>query len=196
MAVARLMGTWFFNRFNDTDHAEYVLDMSMFFANRAVLNKAVVFAQPFNERPLYTSPGLQLFKPSKTLAGTIIVSVLIAMQLMGLGILVWYKYSVPTWTTSLDALAVARIGREVAVGEIPPLGLVSEEGVKKMREVDALVGVKDVTGVSTGDFEESGGFRSGSELETDNAVMRNKEAFASNIELTLGGCGLIRRRLA
>ncbi|KAF7345007.1 hypothetical protein MVEN_01663500 [Mycena venus] len=194
-AVAQLMGTWFFNRFNYTYHAEYILDMSMFFANRAVLNKAVMIAQPFAERPIYTSPGLQLIKPSKTLAGTIIVSVLIAMQLAGLGILVWYIYSVPTWTTSLDALAVARIGRGVPEGEIPPLGPVSEEDVKRMREVDALVGVKDASGVSTGDLEESGHARSGSESETDVALMRNKEAASSNIELTLGGRGLIKRGL-
>jgi hypothetical protein len=58
-----------------------------------VLDKAVMIAQSFNERPIYTSPGLLLVKPSKTLAGTIIVSVLIAMQLVGLGILVWYIFS-------------------------------------------------------------------------------------------------------
>jgi hypothetical protein len=153
-------------------------------------------AQLLSERPIYTSPGLALVKPSKTLAGTIIVSVVIAMQLVGLGILMWYIYSVPTWTTSLDALAVARIGREVAEGEIPPLGPVSEEDVKKMREVDALVGVKDAAGVSTlglsrvstGDFE-SGDTRS----EFDVALMMDKEA--SNIELTLSGRGLIRRGL-
>ncbi|KAJ7640152.1 hypothetical protein B0H17DRAFT_877587, partial [Mycena rosella] len=73
----------------------------------------------------------------------IIVSVLIAMQIVGLGLLMWYIYSVPTWTTSLDAVAVAQIAREVPEGEIPPLRPVSKVDLKRMREVDALVGVKD-----------------------------------------------------
>ncbi|KAF8185543.1 hypothetical protein K438DRAFT_1973841 [Mycena galopus ATCC 62051] len=156
-ALAGLMGTYFFNRFNYTHHAEYILDMSMFFANRAVLNKAVILTQPsLFERPIYTSPGLELVKPAKTLAGTIIVSVLIAMQLVGLGLLMWYIYSLPTWTRSFDALAVAQIAREIPEGEIPPLGPVSKETLQKMREVDALVGVKNEAGASTGNSEESG----------------------------------------
>ncbi|KAJ7020729.1 hypothetical protein C8F04DRAFT_1274646 [Mycena alexandri] len=85
-AVAQVIGLWFFNRFDYTSNAEYVLDMSMYFVNRAMLNKAVLLGQPFNNHPLYTSGGLELVKPVKTLAATIIVSVLIAMQLVGLAI--------------------------------------------------------------------------------------------------------------
>ncbi|KAJ7682004.1 hypothetical protein DFH06DRAFT_285334 [Mycena polygramma] len=186
--LAALMGTYLFHRFNYTHNTEYILDMSMFFANRAVLNKAVMLTQPsFFERPIYTSPGLELVKPAKTLAGTIIVSVLIAMQLAGLGLLVWYIYSVPTWTSSLDALAVAQIAREIPEGEIPPLGPVR---LQKMREVDALVGLKDRAGVSTGNLEEPGHQRSGS--ETNVSLMGDKEVA---FELAIGGPGLIRRGL-
>jgi hypothetical protein len=80
-AVAEMIGTWFFNGFNSTDAAEYILDMSMFFANRAVLNKAVQLSS-VDARPIYTSPGLQLIKPHKTLVGMIVVSALIAIQLV------------------------------------------------------------------------------------------------------------------
>ncbi|KAJ6450164.1 hypothetical protein C8R45DRAFT_1224178 [Mycena sanguinolenta] len=195
-ALAAMIGLWFFSRFNATENAEYVLDMSMFFANRAVLNKAVLLAQPsFNERPIYTSPGIPLIKPTKTLAGTIIVSVFIAMQLVGLGLLVSYIYSVPTWTTSLDALAVAQIARGVSEGEIPPLGPASGDDRRRMRDVDALIGVKDGAraSISTGRLEELGHTRSGS--GTDVALMMDKEAAASSIELTIGGPGFIRRGL-
>jgi hypothetical protein len=54
---------------------------------------------------------------------------------------------------------MARIGREVLEGEIPPLGPVSKKDVKKMREVDALIGLREVRGVSVtglGDLEELG----------------------------------------
>jgi hypothetical protein len=191
-AVAEMIGTWFFNGFNSTDAAEYILDMSMFFANRAVLNKAVQLSS-VDARPIYTSPGLQLIKPHKTLVGTIVVSALIAIQLVGLGLLVWHIYSVPAWTTSLDALAMARIGREVLEGEIPPLGPVSKKDVKKMREVDALIGLRDVRGVSVtglGDLEELGYAQRRS--EADPTLMKDKEAVSWDTQLTLGGRGIIR----
>ncbi|KAJ6479128.1 hypothetical protein C8R45DRAFT_832888 [Mycena sanguinolenta] len=191
--LATMMGVWVFNQFNDTANAKYVLDMSMFFVNRAVLNKAltVTGTSPFG-RPIYTSPGLLLLKPTKTLAGTIIVSVLIAMQLVGLGLLVWYIYSVPAWTSSLNALAVAQIAREVSDGEIPPLGPVSSDGRKRMYNVDALVGVKDGTCASNETLEELG-YGGGS--KTDVGFMGDKGTTSSSIELTIGGPGLIRRGL-
>ncbi|KAJ7035994.1 hypothetical protein C8F04DRAFT_1258357 [Mycena alexandri] len=192
-AVAQVIGLWFFNRFNYTSNAEYVLDMSMYFANRAMLNKAVLLGQPFNNHPLYTSGGLELVKPVKTLAATIIVSVLIAMQLVGLAILVRYIYSVPTWMTLLDALAVARIEREIPVGELPRLGMVTEEDVKKMGEVDGLIGVKDAAAVSTEDLEESGHTRDGS--GTGDALMGGNKEVVLNIELTLGGRRLVSQGL-
>ncbi|KAF8164362.1 hypothetical protein K438DRAFT_2067300 [Mycena galopus ATCC 62051] len=192
-SLADVMGTYFFNRFNDIFNAEYILDMSMFFANRAVLNKAVMLTQPsISERPIYTSPGLELVKPVKTLAGTIIVSALIAMQLAGLGLVIWYIYSVPTWTTSLDALAVAQIAREIPDGDIPPLGPVSKEKLGKMLKVDVLVGVNHGAGMSTGSLEESGYLRSS---WTKVSPMGDKEATASSLELAIGGPGLIRRGL-
>ncbi|KAJ7772226.1 hypothetical protein B0H16DRAFT_1685301 [Mycena metata] len=192
-AVAQVIGLWFFNRFAYPANAEYVLDMSMYFSNRAVLNKAVTVAHVFDERPIYTSSGLELVKPSKTLAATIIVSVLIAMQLVGLAILVRYIYSVPAWTASLDALAMARIGREVPEGELPRLGPVTGADVRKMRGVDALIGVRDAVGVSTEDLEAPGHTRDGSGTSLIGA---DKEAGASNVQLLLGGRGLIRRGLA
>ncbi|KAF8134083.1 hypothetical protein K438DRAFT_1787382 [Mycena galopus ATCC 62051] len=167
-----LIETYFFNRFNYTHHAEYIRDMSMFFANCAVLNKA---------------PGAR--ETGQDLTGTIIVSVLIAMQLAGLGLFIWYIYSVPTWTTSLDALAVAQIARGVPEGEIPPLGPVSEKKLQKMQEVDALVGVKNGAQANTGNLEDSGYLRSGS--GTNVSPIGDKKAAASSLELTIGGPRLI-----
>ncbi|KAJ7152393.1 hypothetical protein C8R46DRAFT_1007027 [Mycena filopes] len=192
-AIAQILATWFFNRFNSTLSAAYTLDMGMFYANRALLTKAVTIAQVFSERPIYTSPGLELVKPRKTLAGTIIVSVLIAMQLVGLALLVRYIYTVPTWTTALDAVAVARIGREVPEGAMPPLGPVGEEDMGRMREVDALVGVRDGSaGDGDGDLEPSRHTRRGS---SETLMTEIEEGKTSNVELTLGGRGLVRRGL-
>ncbi|KAJ7159600.1 hypothetical protein C8R46DRAFT_1194891 [Mycena filopes] len=191
-AIAHILATWFFNRFNSTLSGAYTLDMGMFYANRALLTKAVTIAQPSSERPIYTSPGLELVKPRKTLAGTIIVSVLIAMQLLGLALLVRYIYTVPTWTTALDAVAVARIGREVPEGAMPPLGPVGEEDMGRMREVNALVGVDGSAGDGDGNLEASRHTRRGS---SETLMAGVEEGKAPNVELTLGGRGLIKRGL-
>ncbi|KAK7017244.1 hypothetical protein R3P38DRAFT_2635099 [Favolaschia claudopus] len=196
--IASALGTWFFNRFNATENAEYILDMTMFMANRAALNKAVTLSQGFNQRPIYTSPGTVLYKPTKSLAGTIIVSLLIGMQLVGLGWLVVYIYSVPTWTRSLDALAVARIGGEVPEGELPPLGPVTKEDERRLKRVDGLIGVKDA-GVLSEDLEltdvEGAGARAGRGSETSVALIGKETLGEAEVELVLGGRGVVTRRL-
>ncbi|KAK7057883.1 hypothetical protein R3P38DRAFT_2497804 [Favolaschia claudopus] len=187
--LAMAIGMWFFKRFNDPDIAEYMLDISMFLANRAVLNKAVTISQGSLKRPIYTSPGLVLVKPTKSLAGTVLVSLLIGLQLVGMGLLMAYIYSVPTWTRSLDALAVARIGGEVPAGEMPPLGPLTKEDERRMRRVDGLIGVR--TDLEFDDVE-GGRTRRGS--ETSVALM-GKEVDGSEVELVLGGRGIVTRRL-
>ena len=90
------------------------------------------------------APGSPVLRPLKTVAGTVIVSVLLGLQVTGLIILAWYIYTVPTWTAAFDSIAVAQLIKSVDDDHIPPIGYADDE---KLKDVDGLVGIaeKDVT---------------------------------------------------
>ena len=122
------------------------LEIAMFFANEAWLTQTAAPALSWNgenSRAIYTSEGTTVHRPHKTLAGTVIVSVLIVMQVLGLLMLAWYIYSVPTWTTKLDAYAVAQLAKSLDDDVLLPLGLQSKGHVRKLRDVDGMVGVPE-----------------------------------------------------
>ena len=126
--------------FRNLGHAEEALEAAMYFANEALLIGTASATSSTSARSIWTSPGLTILKPRKTLAGTTIISVLILLQLIGLILLARYACKVPTWTDSLDALAVARIG--ASLKDIPPVDQIDEPDLKnKLEELDALVGV-------------------------------------------------------
>ena len=126
--------------FRNLGHAEEALDAAMYFANEALLSGTASATSSTSARSIWTSPGLTILKPRKTLTGTIIISVLILLQLVGLILLARYACKVPTWTGSLDALAVARIS--ASLKDIPPIDQIDERDLKKkLEELDALVGV-------------------------------------------------------
>jgi hypothetical protein len=87
------------------------------------------------------------------------MSLLIGLQLLGLLRLTWYIYHVPSWTGTLDAMAMARIGARLG-----QQGLLLNDGVSGDRErdaralhkVDGLIGVvhvEDVDGQNDLDTE-------------------------------------------
>lgn len=64
-----------------------------------------------------------------SVAALVVLSVLLALQLLGLGYFTYYLYHVPTSSCELDALAMARIGASLEQRELlPPIGPVSNEG--------------------------------------------------------------------
>ncbi|MBE3046965.1 hypothetical protein IMZ48_31445 [Candidatus Bathyarchaeota archaeon] len=128
--------------FGDPDRAEYMLLITTFLANRAVLRMAATGAG-MEGKKIYYSSGTMFNKPSKSIASTVIISALILLEVVALAALVRYVNSVPTWTSSLDAMAIASIARAMGEGEIPPIGPFSDMDRDRLRGVDALIGLVD-----------------------------------------------------
>lgn len=79
----------------------------------------------------------------RSIASTVAISVLILLEVVGLVAMVRYINSVPMWTSSLDAMAVASIARAMGEGDVPPICPFSEMDKDRLRGVGALVGIVD-----------------------------------------------------
>lgn len=186
-ALATLLYSWALG-FNDTNTTEEALGMSMFFANQAMLTKTVDSTWAFGARAIVTAPGAIVLRPAKTIAGTVIISTLIFLQLVGIAYTVNYIYQIPIWTAALDALAVARIGASMNKEDLPPLGPVDDEDLKKLMKVDGLVGVVDESPrVAELEVAEMGG----SDIGTTTGPSHAAPSFC----LGRGAPGVITRRL-
>ncbi|KAL6157523.1 hypothetical protein ACJQWK_06561 [Exserohilum turcicum] len=175
--VLRIMRNFTDALFSDVEYTERYLSASIFHANEAMLVQTAQKTAGYTARPLYTAPGIFLPKPAVSLAGTIVISMLMLLQLLGLAYLAWYIYQVPTWTGMLDALAIARITNSLDKGDIPALGAVTARDVQRLQAVDALVGV-----VETG----------GEGCSTGSSPVTTQRR---TVELGLGASGLFSRRL-
>jgi len=120
---------------------------NMLVVGAALANQAMLTVNPISNEPLartiWTSPGASISRPYKTLAGTVVVSLLIGVQLLGLIYLVWYIYRIPTWTSQLNALAVARIVKDMGADALPPVGAMSKNDWEKLGQLDGLVGIEE-----------------------------------------------------
>ncbi|KAK0702315.1 hypothetical protein B0H67DRAFT_595480 [Lasiosphaeris hirsuta] len=85
-------------------------------------------------------------KPSMRFAGLVGITTLVALQVLGIFLLTVYIYTVPTWTETLDALAIGRLVSQfenrdaLANMELRPL---NPEDIEPLNNMDALVGVVD-----------------------------------------------------
>jgi hypothetical protein len=140
--LASLLGDWFYS-FNDTNSAEIALLASMYISNRAMLTQTATAAQAFSSRRIRFGAGMLVPLPLKTLAGTVIVSILIFLQLLGLSILTYYIYQLPTWTHALDAVEVARMAIGLNDSVMPPLTRGGEVDLAKLNKIDGLVGLDE-----------------------------------------------------
>lgn len=93
----------------------------MYLSNRAMLTQKVtgsfaVRAQyPFRR---WNAGALAC----ETLADrTVVFSIFIFLQLVGLAYVTYYIYQLSAWTVALDVVAIARIGVGLRNGELPPL---------------------------------------------------------------------------
>jgi hypothetical protein len=126
-------------------------------------------------RQIRFAPGVAIERPVISLAGLIIISILLFIQLIGLGYLGWYIYQVPTWTGLLDAMAIARIANSLDKGAIPGIGSVTREDMNKLGKTNGLIGVIDTVHLDE---------------EADDPLEKKE------IELGLGAPGVFNRRLA
>ena len=118
----------------------------MFVANQAFITMASPEFGPANAPPqgrlIYASPGTAVQKPSLSRTAGVVLSVLIGLQLLGLGYLTYYLYRIPSWTYQLDAMAMARIGASLHDrGVLPAIGSVSKDDIAALQTVGGLIGI-------------------------------------------------------
>ncbi|KAF3025875.1 hypothetical protein E8E14_014819 [Neopestalotiopsis sp. 37M] len=186
--IDELVGSYFAN-WNKTNYAEYMLMVSMYYANRAVLVNTATSTGSLYARSIYASGGTILIKPVfRGIASMIVLTILIAAQFVGLIFLAWYIYQVPTWAPALDAAAVARIGRTMKDHELPPIGAFTEKDEQKLKKVDGLIGV--VEGKEAVDRDREGDEESQIESESESSGTA-----ALIIPLAPGATGFISKKL-
>jgi hypothetical protein len=125
---------------------ENLLTAAMFVANQAFLTlllpEAEHLGSPPGGRVIYTSPGVAVQRPDLSKTALIVLSLLIGLQLLGLGYLTYYLYRVPSWSDQLDAMAMARIGASLHDrGVLPAIGPMSKEALAGLRTVGGLIGI-------------------------------------------------------
>ena len=164
------------------EFADRHLSIAMYFAIEAWLTQTATAAPTQYVRSIYTSPGLPISRPVKTLAATIVISALLFAQLLGLLLLVLYIYSVPTWTTALDSQAIAKLTKTAgdAIGDV---GDDDENSSRNLKSVDGLVGLV-------------AGYVPLNKLDPEQAEAGNvAKSSSSQIRLARGGNGVISRAL-
>lgn len=141
------------------------------------------------------------------LAAKVIISLLIASQLVALGMLMRYIYSTPTWTEKLDSAAVAQLTHDVDTGAFSTIRKLDEKDLRELRKCDGLVGVAEDNEKQTADSP-SDEQRAGSDAEAyhpspsvSNAEDANEEL--NSVEqvhvepvLARGGAGYITKQHA
>lgn len=143
-----------------------VLNIAMYFANEALLTTAA-------DRTLYTHPGRMISKPKKSLAGLVVITILVGLQAVGLCLLMAFIYSTPTWTHDLDADALTQIGAQ----------LKDSDAIMSRSQVCGLVGT-----VENRDNDDTSSVRASS---TEEARVQARRPF----HLGIGGEGVISSEL-
>jgi hypothetical protein len=128
------------------NNTQSLLEIAMFVANRAMLTvlspEVGQGSYDLTGRKIYTSPGVTIQRPVLSKTALTILSVLLGLQLLGLGYLTYYLYRFPTWSDKLDAMAMARIGASLEQREVlPPIGPVSKERLNALQYVGGLIGI-------------------------------------------------------
>ncbi|KAK3290244.1 uncharacterized protein B0H64DRAFT_421100 [Chaetomium fimeti] len=127
-----------------------LLDTTMYLASKATLDTAAVARGSYfgTTHQIWRADGIAVRTHVVSTAGLVVVTVLLGLQVFGILALVWYIYRMPTWTKTLDAMAVARITRQLADRDggflrSDALWMPTPEESRQMEETDALVGLVD-----------------------------------------------------
>ncbi|KAJ4985530.1 hypothetical protein SVAN01_09001 [Stagonosporopsis vannaccii] len=127
-------------------YLEDKLRASMFYANRALLTANAednYIWEPWAGRGIYTAPGWTVLRPHISLAAQIILSLIIALHVLGLLALAFFIYRYPAWTRTLDALAVARVAANLDPTLLPPIRAATHKDSAPLAAIDGLIGVHD-----------------------------------------------------
>lgn len=132
--------------------SSYVLERSLatsiFLANKALLSAvnthglvAEIDGLSVVGRSIYSSPGMVVQIPVLSTTAKIIISILIAVQFIGLVALTIFIYHIPTWTTALNAAAMARVGANLEPNTLPPLRPMGRSDMDKLKDTSGLFGM-------------------------------------------------------
>lgn len=136
-------------------------------------------------------------------ASLVVITVLIAAQLVGLGLLTRLTYSVPTWASALDALEVAQIGKALPIDDWAPIGQVTAAEEKRLNDIDALIGIDQGQDGREGEKDVGEDYvpEKGGQVAEENAQIRDDDSNSectrdpTQIHLALGGKGLVTREI-
>lgn len=134
---------WSFAPLNNTNFASQMLETGAFFANRAVLRQTADATASTNARTIWSGSGEMILKPVVTNTGIGIISGFLLLQMLSIAILVLYIYHVPTWTDSLDALAIAKLMASLDTDDFGPMGPRDNRDIRALEKINGLVGVED-----------------------------------------------------
>ena len=139
-STALLLYNWIQMFINDNQTANDVWGSALFYANEALLQKSAESSD--SSRQIFRSDGITVQKPHVALAPLIVISVIIGLQAVAMLTLAVYLYRNPTWSASLDAFAMARIGASLTgQGDLPPIAPVGAMSYKGLDKLDGLIGV-------------------------------------------------------
>jgi hypothetical protein len=144
--------------FENRQLARDTLNTATFYANTALLSAITDTGYSYvNKEYKYgtVETDEQMFVPLLSVAAIATVSTLLALQVLGIFILLVYIYSSRVWTRTLDALAVARIGAQLSAldvflvpretGTLGP-ARITRRAVKQLEQIEGLVGSTALTG--------------------------------------------------
>ncbi|KAI9872484.1 MAG: hypothetical protein M1830_001568 [Pleopsidium flavum] len=130
------------------------LDIGNILCKASTLTQTADATAERTARNIYSSNGYTTQKPTTSLAWIIIISILVSMQLAGLLYFGVYNCRSPSWTASLDALALARIGTSLKSGDLSPMRSIGDRDLEALNSIDGFIGLEDDD--ATGDSAEYG----------------------------------------
>ena len=131
--------------FGDDAKATAALTFATYAASNAILNVGPSLEYLF----LYSCAGSDLQKPTMPLAAMVVITLLLAAQLVGLAFLAIYASRIPSWTESLDAWAILRIGAELGP-DVTPVSTLEARRASVLDERKGWVGDAGVEGWEMG----------------------------------------------
>ncbi|KAM0334420.1 hypothetical protein ACHAQA_001446 [Verticillium albo-atrum] len=131
----------FIRDFLTPETAHLALGVSMYFANEALLTSTDT-ENTYGVRRIVNKPAISFRGVKASNAVIIAVSVLLGVQVLLLVLLVGYIYTLRTWTGTLDAFALLRLGA-VARSKVslPSLSRVPPTDLQELEKVDGLGGL-------------------------------------------------------
>ena len=135
--LLRALMSWMPN-FGNKDTATAALTLATYAAGNAILN--IGAGENVDFYFISTSAGTGIQKPTIPLAGIVVVSLLLAAQIVGLTLLALYASRSATWTASLDSFAMLRIGAEIGKEDMPAVSALEAKNANVLDERKGWVG--------------------------------------------------------